>query len=181
MSENNFKTRFIVAVALIVVLAGIGGVLSAQRADEPTIRVRNGSMDVTLEGGTWVDNGGDGWSPSTGVSAGTFFVKVVPGANKTCESPGTTADGKAITISYSDKTDVTIQLVGPPTALRTKVRPKDKLVANGARLRYSQAGDAGFISRIQVRGQGPQWSCSFGSRAELSEIRICSAPNTVCQ
>jgi len=175
MSENNVRTRFIVAVALLVVLAGIGGVLSAMRADEATIRVRNGSMDVTLDSGTWVENG-DAWSPSTGVTAGTYFVKVVGGTGFTCDANRTVGSGNVVSISYSD--GVTIRFT--PASGRTGVRPKSDLTrATPALLKHGAAG-TGHISEVKVNGPAGV-TCSFPTTAALSEIRICSAPNALCQ
>jgi len=176
MRQNNVSVQFVVVVALLVVLAGIGVVVTArQGGTEPPIRVRNGSMDVTLDSGTWVDNG-DAWSPSTGVTAGTYFVKVVGGTGFTCDANRTVGSGNVVSISYSD--GVTIRFT--PASGRTGVRPKSDLTrATPALLKHGAAG-TGHISEVKVNGPAGV-TCSFPTTAALSEIRICSAPNTFCQ
>jgi hypothetical protein len=176
MLENNVRIRIVVVVAFLVALAGIGVVLSAVQGDEPPIRVRNGSMDVELVGGTWVDNG-DAWSPSNGAAGGRYFVKVLGGTGFSCDSNVTIGSGNVVSVSYSD--GVTIRFT--PASGRTGVRPKSDLSrANPATLRHGSAG-AGHISEVRVVGPGTPLRCSFPTTGALSEIRICPAQNAFCQ
>lgn len=177
MLEDNVRMRFVVVVAVLVVLAGIGFVLSAvQSGDEPPIRVRNGSMDVDLVGGTWADNG-DAWSPSNGTTAGRYFVKVTGGPGFSCASNITIGSGNVVSVSYSD--GVTIRFT--PSSGRTGVRPKSALsLATSATLRHGASGE-GHISEVSVVGPGTSLRCSFPTAGALSEIRVCSAQNPFCQ
>lgn len=176
MPENSVRTRIVVVVALLVVLAGIGAVLSAMQSDEAPIRVRNGSMEVELVGGTWAENG-DAWSPSTGTTAGTYFVKVLGGTGSSCDSNVTIGSGNVVSVSYSD--GFTARFT--PGSGRTGVRPKSDLSrATPSTLRHGTSG-AGHISEVRVVGPGTSLRCSFPTTAALSEIHICSAQNAFCR
>lgn len=176
MGENNVSVRVSVVLAVLVALAGLGVAVTArQGGTEPPIRVKNGSMDVTLDSGTWVENG-DAWSPSTGTNAGTYFVKVVEGTGFTCDANRTVGSGNVVSITYSD--GVTIRFT--PASGRTGVRPKADLTrATPALLKHGAAG-TGHISEVRVNGPAGV-TCSFPTTAALSEIRICSAPIALCQ
>jgi hypothetical protein len=143
-------------------------------SDEPPIRVRNGSMTITLDSGDWKDDG-DAWSPSTGNNGGGFTVTVdcAPGCN--CEN-GQTASGKEVWVLYSDKTEVTFRSTG--SSGKTKVQPKNKLAKAKAReLQYGQAGDKGYIIAVGVRDGANKWSCTFSSHEALSAINIIPMSN----
>lgn len=176
MSEKNVYTRLVVVVALLVALAGIGFVVSVvAQGDEPPIRVRNGSMEVELVSGTWVESG-DAWSPSTGATAGTYFVKVVGGTGFTCEANRTVGSGNVVSVSYSDG----VMIRFTPANGKTGVRPKSDLTrVTPALLRHGTAG-TGHISGVTVTGPAGV-TCSFPTAAALSEIRICPARNAFCQ
>ena len=176
MSERSVGMRLVVMVAVLLVLAGIGVVLSARQGDEAPIRVKNGSMDVDLVSGTWVDNG-DAWSPSTGATAGTYFVKVVGGTGLSCDGNITAGSGNVVSVSYSD--GLTIRFT--PASGRTGVRPKSGLTrATPSLLQHGSAG-VGYISAVTVVGPGTPLRCTIPSAAALSEIHICSGKNAFCQ
>jgi len=94
--------------------------------DEPPVRVRNGSMNIELVQGQW-DDGGDGWSPSTGWLWGTFEVKVTSANGHACND-GQAGNGKEVLVQYSDsdRTEISSTSAGPIMG-KTRVRPKNKL------------------------------------------------------
>jgi hypothetical protein len=143
-------------------------------SNEPPIRVRNGSMKITLDSGAWKDDG-DAWSPSTGNNGGGFTVTVDCAPGFSCEK-GQTASGKEVWVLYSDKTEVTFKSAG--SSGKTKVQPKNRLAkADPQELRYGQAGDKGYIIGVGVKDGANTWSCTFSSRDALSVINIIPMPN----
>lgn len=143
-------------------------------SNEPPIRVRNGSMKITLDTGDWNDDG-DAWSPSTGNNGGGFTVTVDCAPGFSCEN-GQTAIGKEVSVLYSDKTEVTFTVAG--SSGKTKVRPKNKLArATSRELQYGQPGDKGYITGVVVKDGGNRWSCTFSSREALSVINIMPMPD----
>jgi len=167
----------VVVVAVVVVL-----IRAFLMGTEPPIRVRNGSMDILLYSGKWVEDG-DGWSPSLGKSPNDFAVTVVSANGYTCKD-GQSGTGKMITIYYRTFTgpDVQFTLQASQSANpKTKVRPKDKLTrVNDLLLRYGTPGDTSWISGVEVSGGGPKWRCDLGASNQLSVINICPASNPVC-
>jgi hypothetical protein len=150
--------------------------------DEPPIRVRNGSVDLVLPSppdwtGEWAAESDD-WTPSKGKGSGTLLVKVESAAGFSCGA-GQTGSGKEVWISYSDDPErVTLKAEG--SSGKTKVRPKNKLLAAGTLvLRYGQEG-AGYITGVGAKDGSNEWSCTFTAREQLGTIIICPAGQSVC-
>ena len=181
--------QWILIAAGILVLAGAVGALKYLMGpgDEPPIRVKNGSMLIELEAGNkWEDNGGDGWSPSNGYTSGLFYVRITSDNPDDDCAPVEIADGKKISIDYSDKTAATFEhhrkflILSKP---RTKVKPKGMFTdppLPPSLLVHGDPSDAFHISGIAVSGGGRSVKCTFNSDSQLSEIVICPTPNLAC-
>ena len=143
-------------------------------SNEPPIRVRNGSMKITLDAGDWKEDG-DAWSPSTGNNGGGFTVTVDCAPGFSCEN-GQTASGTEVWVLYDDKAEVTFKCAG--SSGKTKVRPKNTLAkAAFGELQHGQPGDKGYITGVGVKDGAKKWSCTFRSREALSVINIIPMPN----
>jgi hypothetical protein len=173
--------QWIVIAAAVIVLAGL---VAAARwvyfaSEEPPIRVRNGSMNLVLDSGTWVTNG-SAWSPSVGAITGKYDVKVDLAEGITCLS-GTTATGNVIKITYGDSPN---PIMITPAAKKTQVTPKGGFTNPTPiprLLRYGTAGDGKYIRQIEVLGGGSSFSCSFNNAQELFEIIICPSGHPACK
>ena len=146
--------------------------------DEPPIRVRNGSMDIQLDSGTWVGNV-NGWSPSEGKPSGTHAVEVKTAGAHTCPTLNPQATWRVVTIAYTD--GVKIRLT-PSASSRTVVTPKTALVNPGPEPRVLRHGTlgVGYISQIELRGGGQPWACTFTAASQLAVINICPASTPGC-
>lgn len=143
--------------------------------DEPPIRVKNGSMTLTLVSSDWKPSG-TAWTPRAGTNAGGFIVvvEIVRGSRRELGQP---VFGRAVEITYSDGAVIRLKYSG--NAKKTKVTPKHDLRKTAAEvLEYGQPGK-GYITGLEVMDRGTSWRCSFGSRRDLSEIDIYPLPNTL--
>jgi hypothetical protein len=181
----------LIAAGIVVATVLIGGALLYLMGpgDEQPIRVRNGSMDLELlqaktQPNKWEDNGGDGWSQSEGKSSGLFYVKVLSANPDGCASPAT-ANGRFVTISYTDGVTVTFRHAKKSfySSPKTKVDEKDEFTNPSALLlRHGTPGDPEhYISRIRVSGGTTDLKCKFRNAAELTEIMVCPAQHSLCQ
>jgi hypothetical protein len=167
----------IVVVLMILVGGGLYMVMSLL-GDEPPIRVRNGSMDIELDSGKWVGNG-NGWSPSAGKPSGAHAVEVRTPDASTCPAQNPQATWQVVSMTFSD--NVTI-LLTPSASSKTVVTPKSELAnpGNAPRLLRHGAPGVGYISRIDLRGNGKPWTCTFTAAAELTVINICPGSKPGC-
>ena len=167
------------AVMTLVVLAAVVLAVGAwrpspQAGDEPPIRVKNGSMHITLDSGSWADNG-DAWSPSGGGNSGGYDVKVQCGSGASCAN-GAKASGNLVRVVFSDGFTVTFTPSG-----RTLIRPKSQLTkVSDSLLRYGTPG-SGYVQKVEVLGGGRPFLCTFNSANALTEITICKAGGSACQ
>jgi hypothetical protein len=152
--------------------------------EEPPIRVKNGSMLFELvKANEWTEEADkSGWSPRNGLDKGQWSVKVVSGAGHTCPD-GATATGNSVAITYSDNF---VARIGPRQGSgRLKVGSRSADFTKGPaafQLRYPTANENGWIKEIRVTGGGGTWRpCTFASRAQLVEIRLCDPGNPFCQ
>lgn len=139
---------------------------------EPPIRVKNGSMTLTLVSSDWKESGA-AWTPRAGRNAGGFIVvvEIKRGSRRVLGQP---VFGKEVEISYSDGTKIRLKYSG--ASRKTKVTPKNVLQKVAADvLEYGPPGQ-GYIARVEVKDRGTNWACEFGGRAELSEIDIYPLP-----
>lgn len=144
-------------------------------SDEPPIRVRNGSMTMTLVSGKWKADG-KAWTPFDGKNGGGFIV-VVEIAARSGRMLGQPVFGKEVEISYSDGAVITFKR--GTLSKKTKVTPKRDLRQTADPvLEYGQPGK-GYITAVDVKDRGTSWRCAFQSRAALSEIDIYPLPNTL--
>lgn len=144
-------------------------------SDEPPIRVRNGSMTITLVSGEWKPEE-KAWTPRAGTNAGGFIV-VVEIVRRSRRELGQPVFGREVEITYSDGAVIRFKYNG--NSKKTRVTPKHALRKTAADvLEYGQPGK-GSITGIEVKDRGTRWSCSFGSRRDLSEIDIYPLPNTL--
>ena len=141
--------------------------------DEPPIRVRNGSMTMTLVSSKWKD-AGQAWKPVDGTNAGGFIV-VVEVATRSGRVLGQPVFGKEVDISYSDGAVIRFK----HGAAKTKVTPKRVLTKTAEDvLAYGQPGK-GYITGVEVKDRNTSWRCAFSSRARLSEIDVYPLPNAL--
>jgi hypothetical protein len=144
-------------------------------SDEPPIRVRNGSMTITLVSGKWKADG-KAWTPLDGKNGGGFIV-VVEIATRSGRTLGQPVFGKEVEISYSD--GAVIRFKRGTLSKKTKVTPKrDLQLTSDPVLEYGQPGK-GYITGVEVKDGGTSWRCGFESRAALAEIDIYPLPNTL--
>jgi hypothetical protein len=144
-------------------------------SDEPPIRVRNGSMKITLGSSQWAA-AGQAWVPLEGTNAGGFIV-VVEFATSSGRRLGQPVFGTEVDISYSDHKVVKFKV--DPSAKKTKVTPKGILQKTADRvLEHGQAGK-GYITGVTVKDRGTSWTCALGSRNALSEIDIYPLPHAI--
>ena len=143
--------------------------------DEPPIRVRNGSMTITLVSSRW-ESSDRAWQPQDGTNAGGFIV-VVEVATSSGRRLGQPVFGTEVDISYSD--GAVIRFRHGARSKKTKVTPKrDLLLTADPVLEYGQPGK-GYITGVEVKDGKTSWRCGFESRAALSEIDIYPLPNTL--
>lgn len=144
----------------------------AALSDEPPIRVRNGSMTLTLVSSRWKAEG-QSWTPLAGKNGGGFIV-VVEVATKAGCVLGQPVFGREVAISYSD--GAVIKFKRGTISKKTKVTPKHRLqqTANEV-LEYGLPGD-GYITGVEVKDGGTSWACAFQGRAALCEIDIYPLP-----
>ena len=141
--------------------------------DEPPIRVRNGSMTITLVSSRW-ESSGRAWQPQDGTNAGGFIV-VVEVATGSGRRLGQPVFGREVDISYSDGAVIRFK----HGATKTKVTPKRVLTKTAEDvLAYGQPGK-GYITGVEVKDRNTSWRCAFSSRAGLSEIDIYPLPNAL--
>lgn len=144
-------------------------------SDEPPIRVRNGSMTITLVSGAWKADG-KAWTPRDGTNGGGFIV-VVEIATRSGRALGQPVFGKEVEISYSD--GAVIKFKRGTFSKKTRVTPKrDLRQPEDPVLEYGQPGK-GYITGVEVKDGGTRWTCGFESRDALSEIDIYPLPNTL--
>jgi hypothetical protein len=143
--------------------------------DEPPIRVRNGSMTLTLVSSEWKASE-KGWTPLDGTNAGGFIV-VVEVATRSGRVLGQPVFGTEVGISYSDGAVIRFKHGARPK--KTKVTPKRALKKKKDDvLEYGQAGK-GYITGVEVKDRNTSWRCAFNSRDGLSEIDIYPLPNAL--
>lgn len=139
-------------------------------------------MDLVLcDGSSWERHNGD-WRPPHGVGRGKLWVTFT----STSASPGCTnvsRAGNLIHLRYSDSLNEDRVLI--QSMSRTRVTPGNVLSQPPGEphiLRYEAgANDQGYISRVEVEGQGGRLVCDFTSAAQLPYIDICSgATSTSC-
>ena len=141
--------------------------------DEPPIRVRNGSMTMTLVSSKW-KAAGQAWKPIGGTNAGGFIV-VVEVATRSGRVLGQPVFGREVDVSYSD--GAVIRFKRGPRSKKTLVTPKRVLQNPAAAvLEYGQPGK-GYIAGVEVKDRSTSWRCAFKSRASLSEIDIYPLPH----
>jgi hypothetical protein len=140
--------------------------------DEPPIRVKNGSMTLTLVSSEW--KGSErAWTPLAGTNAGGFIV-VVEVRSRSRYALGQPVFGKEVEISYSDGAVIKFKIGGRPG--KTKVTPKRLLKKISDQvLEYGQPGK-GYITGVEVKVPGTSWRCTFRGRTGLSEIDIYPLP-----
>ena len=142
--------------------------------DEPPIRVRNGSMTITLGSSEWKASG-QAWTPLVGTNAGGFNV-VVEVATRSGLAIGQPVFGREVEISYSDGT--VIRFKRGPSSKKTTVTPKNVLQKTADPvLEYGQPGK-GYINAVEVKDSSTSWRCAFEGRDMLSEIDIYPLPLT---
>ena len=143
--------------------------------DEPPIRVRNGSMTMTLVSSEWKASG-RAWTPRDGTNAGGFIV-VVEVATRSGRMLGQPVFGREVEVAYSD--GAVIRFKRGRSSKKTKVTPKRVLQKTADPvLEYGQPGK-GYITGVEVKDRGTSWRCAIGSRAMLSEIDIYPLPHTL--
>jgi len=178
-AKSELTTRqWITVTAGLLVVVGVAVAmprlvaLEATPRTEPPIRVRNGSMNITVDQGDWEENG-NAWSPSLGEASGTYTVTLELANQHTCEKPWTTATGRVIQIKFSDKTPPFVFTPsGASDRNRTLVTPRSRLTkASPTVLRYGKPG-VGYIESIEVLGNGDPRRCTFTGSGQLSEIII---------
>ena len=142
--------------------------------DEPPIRVRNGSMTITLVSSKW-ESSDRAWQPQDGTNAGGFIV-VVEVATGSGRRLGQPVFGREVDISYSDGAVIRFK---HGARSKTKVTPKRVLTKTADDvLEYGQPGK-GYITGVEVKDRNTSWRCAFSSRARLSEIDIYPLPNAL--
>jgi len=142
-------------------------------SDEPPIRVRNGSMKITLVSGEWVASG-QAWIPLAGTNAGGFVV-VVEFATRSGRRLGQPVFGTEVDVSYSDHKTVKFRI--DPSTSKTRVTPKGILKKTADKTLVHGLAGRGYITGVKVKDRGTSWTCAFGSRDALSEIDIYPLPH----
>jgi len=142
--------------------------------DEPPIRVKNGSMTITLVSSEW--KGSErAWTPLAGTNAGGFIV-VVELATRSGRKLGQPVFGTEVEIAYSDGAVIRFKR---GSASKSMVTPKRLLKKRADEvLEYGQPGK-GHITGVEVKDRSTGWRCAFTSRARLSEIDIYPLPNAL--
>jgi hypothetical protein len=139
--------------------------------DEPPIRVKNGSLVITLDASKWKKKR-SGWQPQKGHSGESYDVVVIKGDGSTF-----TLDKnkiyQRIRIEYDDGAAVIIESEGRGkktsiTCNRSLHRVSPNQIIYGEK-------NKGYISGVYAGANGPPPSkpdCSFRSARELREIII---------
>jgi hypothetical protein len=159
----------VVITAVVVVVAGviIWQIVTAA-GDEAPIRVRNGSMTIDTEDGTWQDEGG-AWSNETVKKEhkGDFWVRVtLTDGTDACEG-----QGHPVHVEYSAGGFKAIFTVAGNPA-RTKVSPRGQLTKETDQ-RLSHGASGGYITGVRINGS--LLSCNI-TATNLDAVRICSSP-----
>jgi hypothetical protein len=173
--------RVVCALAVVSVVTGYFGTLSGNQDDlvpleEPTIRVKNGTITLRLGAGKWTksDTGmEEGWSPDKLPNAtGRFRIKV-HGEASVIECPKRETETAVIHIEGPHAAErVTLVAAGQGTNRRTVVTPRRHGEPKGAELTYKPVG---YVHKMTADGG---WSCTFEKEQEVDEfITIC--PGTV--
>ena len=154
----------VIAVVVVVVVVVILRTLTSE--DEAPIRVRNGSMTIDTEDGTWQADGG-AWSNETVKKEhkGELWVRVNLTSGTTCKG-----SGHPLQIEYSDVGfKAMFNVVGNPP--RTKVGPKGQLDPDGdKRLKHGASGE--YITGVKINGSA--LNCDI-TQTNLDVINICSS------
>jgi hypothetical protein len=154
-------TRILAAGAIAALACGQ---MACAPDDEPTIRVRNGSMSFEIVGGNkrWqeIGTGGLVWRFNSGVRRNPHYSVDIQAAAGVCKG-NPTAQGSTLVVTYSDETTVTARI---DAQRKTRLESTRPLTADqgGRVLRYAPAG---HIRRIVVG----QTSCEFAEAAQLQE------------
>jgi hypothetical protein len=141
--------------------------------DEAPIRVRNGSMTIDTEDGTWQGDG-SAWSNETGKkeNKGELWVRVDLTNGTTCKGTG-----RPVHIEYSvGGFKAMFHVAGNPP--RTKVSPKGQLDPDGdKRLKHGSSGE--YITGVTINGKA--LACDI-TQNNLNVINICSSADAAdCQ
>ena len=197
--SSTFFRRAVLTFAAIGVLAAVAGstvILKSVGAikwdifdlltdsDEAPIRVRNGSLDLSIQGSQeWEEVGSSGtWRIANATRyREEFEVTIAVRAGATCGG-SLTATGSDIVLIY-ERTDAaasTVKIVLQSAGRRTMVRPDTgvTLTSDAATpdiLRYTAA--PGFLKSIAVgNGANPAVICSFTSASQLDHMLILNVP-----
>jgi hypothetical protein len=178
------KKALVGAAVVVVVIAGVAYLTLL--ADEPPIRVRNGSiaLHAGISDGTqweWKDTG-NGYDHEPGVWSVTWhlWVRVDPGTGSySCSGTTAVGDGDRVEVTFlSDGSErkITFNRVGPPWNVRTKVQPKPLLNPDGTTILKSMG--EGYVTKVVVGAL----TCTFAAKESLEAINICmSGDDTSCQ
>ena len=191
-------TRTFTLVGILAVLAGFTIVLKSvgvikwnifdllTDTDEAPIRVRNGSLDLTITGPqSWQQVGASGtWRIANATRhREEFEVTVAVRAGATCGG-SLTATGADIVLVYENDnnpaTNNTSRIVLQSAGFRTLVRPDNGITmtwsaASPALLRYQAA--EGFLKSVAVgSGANPAVICTFASAAQFDHLVILNVP-----
>ena len=162
------RTKVAVAVAVTVVVVGLVWWLTQSADEEAPIRVKNGSMTIDTEDGTWQADGGT-WSNETVKkdNKGELWVRVNLTNGTTCKG-----SGHPVHVEYSaGGFKAMFNVVGNPA--RTKVGPKNQLDPDGdKRLKHGLSGE--YITGVKINGS--TLNCDI-TPSNLDVINICSSPD----
>jgi hypothetical protein len=167
------RTKVAVAATVVLVVVAIVWWRTQSADEEAPIRVKNGSMTIDTEDGTWQADGG-AWSNETVKKEhkGELWVRVNLTSGTTCKG-----SGHPVQIEYSDVGfKAMFNVVGNPP--RTKVGPKGQLDRDGdKRLKHGASGE--YITGVKINGSA--LNCDI-TQNNLDVINICSsAANKECQ
>jgi hypothetical protein len=173
VKRHPYASAFTVVVILAVlgwgILQGIGG------DEEAPIRVKNGSLDLTIQDSAqaWEALGGSGnWQIKNKKRPKNLFdVTITPATGKTC-SGSLTATEPVIKLTYYDTADRVIMLESP--ANHIKVQPASGVTLSSPSANLLTYSGTGYLKEISAGKNPGQLSvlCTFANKDELDHITI---------
>jgi hypothetical protein len=174
---GDHPVMFTLAALAGAAVVAVGTVLGGGDSDEAPIRVKNGSLELSILSTrqAWEPAGDSGnWRIRGARRFGDFDVTAAVRPGATC-GPSHTATGADIVLTYSDNKTIRIESAGR----RTAVKPSAGVtmtVINPQQISYRPSG-TGFITQLAVgNGGNPTVLCSFSAANQLDHILILNVP-----